>query len=212
MDLEDVYEAYRSEPSFKATGLRRKGAKLLRGRGSETPKVLVVGPAPSAVDDAERRVFSGLQGACLESLMLLAGLRAYWSGKQTGVRVPPGCAEGIPPNAFITHLVKYRPDNRPPSLPEQLDSVKYLRMEWAALGGPKVIVAVGDVVWQNLCPSGFVGSSIHWSVGQEFPLKGDVSLWPMYHPNYGIRHEEMQTKMEESWERFGASLREDGVI
>jgi uracil-DNA glycosylase len=192
MDLEDVYEEYREDPTFKTSGLRAKGAKLIRGRGSETPKALVVGPAPSAIDAAERRPFSGLQGACLESLMRLAGLDLS--------------------NSFITHIVKYRPPGRPPSLPEQLRSTDYLRKEWAALGGPKILVAVGDIAWKSLCPSGFVSSSIHWSVGQEFTLRGEVSLWPMYHPNYGIKHEEMQEKMEGHWELLGRTLREDGVL
>ena len=212
MELEEVYEAYREEPLFEQSGLRKKKAKLVRGRGSATPAVLLVGPVPSAVDYAERRPFAGLPGVVLESLMVLAGLHAHWIGKQTGLKVPPGCAEGIPPNAFITHLVKYRPEGRTPTLPEQLKSVEYLRLEWAALGGPKVIVAVGDVAWQNLCPSAFVGSSIHWHAGSEFPLKGGVNLWPMYHPNYGIKHADMQEKMEGHWERFGAALKEDGVI
>jgi uracil-DNA glycosylase len=210
MDLEDVYEAYRAEELFGRTKLRRKSSVLLRGRGSETPKVLIVGPAPSAVDTVNNRVFDGLPGVVLESLMHLAGLHASWTGKQTGLHVPPGCAEGVPPNARITYLVKYRADNRPPGISEQLKSVEYLRQEWAALGGPRVIVAVGDVVWKCLGPP--TAGSIHWVVGQEWTLKGNVALWPMYHPNYGIKHEEMQEKMEEHWERFGAALREEGIL
>lgn len=212
MDLEEVYEAYRAEPLFKKTGLRMKGAKLLRGRGSHMPAVLLVGPAPSALDAAEGRPFAGLQGACLESLMALAGLTPYWLGKQTGLRMPPGCPEAYPPNSFLTHLVKYRAD-RPPTLAEQLESVKYLRQEWVALGGPKVIIGIGDVVWKNLGPAAIaVSSSIHWSVGQEFLLNRGVGFWPMYHPNYGIKHADMQAKMEEHWERMGKALKEDGVI
>lgn len=211
MGIDELYVDYQEDETFRDTGLHKKKSVFVPGRGSRTPKVMLVGPAPSALDTAEKRCFSGLPGVCLESLMALAGLRLGWVGKQTGLRVPPECAEGLPPNAFLTLLVKYRhPKSGRPTLADEITSLDYLRQEWSLLGGPRVIVAIGDTVWKHLGPP--VASSIHWSVGQEYLMKGNVSLWPMYHPNYGIKHAEMQEKMEEHWERFGAALREDGVL
>lgn len=212
MDLVDVYDAYRSDPEFRASSLIKRGSVFIPGRGSDTPKVLVVGPAPSATDLAEGRCFTGLVGASLVSLMSLARLSPYWTGKQTGVKVIPGCAEGVPPNAWLTHLVKYRRETGP-TIADLMHSREFLRMEWAALGGPKVIIGIGDIVWKWIGPPGIAeSSSIHWSVGQEFELKGGVHFWPQYHPNYGIKHEEMCEKMELSWMAMGQALREDGWL
>jgi uracil-DNA glycosylase family 4 len=212
MDLVDVYDAYQGDQDFLHSKLSHRKAVFIPGRGSETPKVLVVGPAPSAVDLADKRCFSGLVGASLTSLMKLAGLSPYWTGKLTGIKVIAGCGEGVPPNAWLTHLVKYRRETGP-TISDLVHSRDYLRQEWTALGWPKVIIGIGDVVWKWLGPPGICEkSSIHWSVGQEFLLRGGVSFWPQYHPNYGIAHEEMRDKMEESWERMGAALREDGRI
>lgn len=211
MVLEDVYEAYRAEPYFKTSGLRAKRSVLLRGRGSPTPAVLVVGPYPAALDTAEGKVFAGLPGVCLESLMSLAGLRTYWAGKQTGVKVPPGCAEGIPGNAFITHLVKYRADGgRAPTLPELLKSKEYLRKEYQSLGGPRVIVVLGQTVWSVMGPP--ATGQLVWNVGKVNYMPGGVLMYGMYHPNYGIKHAEMQEKMEQHWTELGEALREEGIV
>lgn len=212
MDLVDAYDEYRSDKGLQASGLIKNKSIFIPGRGSETPKVLVVGPAPSATDLAEKRAFSGLVGASLVSLMSLARLSPYWTGKQTGVKVIPGCAEGVPPNSWMTMLVKYRRETGP-TLSDLMRSRDHLRNEWAALGGPKVIVGIGDVVWKWLGPAGIAEkSSIHWSVGQEFDLKGGVRFFPQYHPNYGIKHEDMREKMEEHWALMGKALREGGVL
>lgn len=187
MSLAEVYDAYRGDRRFDH--LRTEGIVLVPGNGSSRPKVLIVGEAPGATENTARKPFVGASGRALRSLITdAAGLD--------------------PDDYFITNVVKYRPPgNRPPEAEEVEASLPYLRREYAALGEPPVIVAVGGTAWIALRPKTHERASILAAAGIAVELPGGKALWPMAHPAYGLRNRNYRSTMESDWERFGAWFR-----
>lgn len=186
--LPDVYDAYRGDRAFDH--LRTDGIVLVPGEGSSRPNVFIVGEAPGAMENVHKRPFVGASGVVLRSLIKdVAGLD--------------------PKDYFITNVVKYRPpNNRTPEWQEIAASLPYLRQEYAALGSPAVIVAVGGVGLLALRPEGET-RGILACAGQAIPLKGGKALWPMIHPAYGLRNPQARSAMEQHWEQFGIWFREE---
>lgn len=189
LTLADVYDAYRADRAFDH--LREPaGTILVPGEGSSRPNVFIVGEAPGAMENVHKRPFVGASGQVLRSLIKdSAGLE--------------------PQDYFITNVVKYRPpNNRTPEPEEVAASLPYLRQEFAALGGPAVIVAVGGVAFNVFRPTQGPRGGILRHAGTPMH-SGHRALWPMIHPAYGLRNAAARPKMEEHWEQFGIWYREE---
>jgi uracil-DNA glycosylase len=187
--LPDVYESIRGDRAFDH--LRTEGIVLVPGEGSSRPKALIVGEAPGALENTQRRPFVGASGRVLRSLI-----------KDT--------AQLDAADYFITNVVKYRPPgNRTPE-PAEIEAARpYLRQEWSALGRPRVMVAVGGTAFNALWPSDWARlGGVAKYVGRPHEVKGGCKLWVMYHPAYGLRNASVRPEMEEHWERFGDWMRE----
>lgn len=188
MTLPDIYDTYRADRRFDH--LRTQGIVLVPGEGSSRPKVFIVGEAPGAMENTHKRPFVGASGAVLRSLITdAAGLD--------------------PTDYFITNVVKYRPPgNRAPSYEEMLASMPYLRQEYAAVGSPAVLVAVGGTALMCLRPEGET-RGILACAGTPLKLPRGKALWPMIHPAYGLRNANARLTMEKHWEQFGIWFREE---
>lgn len=188
LTLADVYDAYRGDSRFDH--LRTDSIILVPGEGSSRPNVFIVGEAPGAMENVHKRPFVGASGQVLRSLIKdSAGLE--------------------PQDYFITNVVKYRPpNNRMPTEEERAASLPYLRQEFAAVGAPAVIVAVGGVAFSMFRPKDETRGILACS-GQPIALAQGRALWPMIHPAYGLRNAAARPKMEEHWEQFGIWFREE---
>jgi uracil-DNA glycosylase family 4 len=186
VSLAEIYEDYRADPEFKH--MRTEGIVLVPGEGSVAARILIVGEAPGASENTAVRPFVGASGRVLRSLIKdVANLSAD--------------------DYFITNAVKYRPSgNRTPVPFELIRSVPYLRREWAAVGRPPVIVAVGGTAKNAFAPH---LPGVLQSAGQRYPLKGGVLLCPMLHPAYGLRVPQARDTMEAHWEAFGEWFRQE---
>lgn len=187
LTLGDVYEAYRTDPAFDH--FRTPGVVLVPGEGSSKPNVFVVGEAPGATENTAKRPFVGASGAVLRSL----------------ISDSAGIAER---DLFITNVVKYRPrGNRTPEPEEISASLPYLRQEYAALGSPKVVIAVGATAKAALAPQmpGVLGVA-----GRPLPFgRNGAKLWIMVHPAYGLRNPAFRPEMEKHWTHLGDWYRKE---
>jgi uracil-DNA glycosylase len=182
--LADVYEAYRAERAFDH--LRAEGRPLVPGEGSHSSSVFIVGEAPGATENTQRRPFIGAAGQVLRSLM-------------------EHCSEIPWEEFFITNVLKYwpGPGNRNPTGLEIKASVPYLRREWAAVGRPTAIVLVGGIAKSAMLPAEDRG--ILQLAGKPYAAAGGVTMWPMIHPSYVLRQrsEDLQFKVERHWADLG---------
>lgn len=68
-------ELYAELEAFKHMPMRHEGAKnLVRHRGSLTPRLLVIGDAPDADEDASGQAFAGKPGAMIDMALKAAGI------------------------------------------------------------------------------------------------------------------------------------------
>ncbi len=124
--LEAVYQAVHDDPYWEH--LRKPGINLVEGYGQRDPeycRVLIVGEAPGATENARGRPFCGPSGRVLNILMREAEIRLDDEPNQTalgpegfeGSTLHEEAYEVWGANAFVTNVVKYRPPgNRTPSI------------------------------------------------------------------------------------------------
>ena len=190
LQLLDVYEEIEEDPNWNH--LRRPGIILVKGDNHETAEtatVMVVGEAPGARENGAGRPFVGASGNVLDQLMGLAGLDRK--------------------AAFITNVVKYRPEgNRTPNTRELFLGQRTLRKEWLVIR-PKLTIAVGATAHSAIHPVGYMMSlTATPSEPYEYNRARGSFCVSVYHPAYGLRQPKMQDRMERQWERLGEWLSE----
>jgi DNA polymerase len=137
------------------------GTNLVVGRGSLTPRVVFVGEAPGAEEDAQRLPFVGRSGQMLEQ----------WIA---------ACSLG-PDDYYITNVVKTRPpENRDPT-PDEVALCAPLLARQLALLRPHVIVAVGRFAMNYFYPK-------KKSILAESGKLHDGKIFVIPHPSYFLRN------------------------
>jgi uracil-DNA glycosylase family 4 len=195
--LTEIYDRVRADSFWDQ--LRLPGIHLVEGYGAYRPRVLLSGEAPGATENSRLRPFCGASGQALMQLMAVAGLRTE-----------DGSPDGeLAANSFITNVVKYRPPgNRTPTGSEIERGRIALRQEWATLGRPKVLVALGGTARSALVP----GTTGTLGAGHPVEIGEGVTVWVMYHPAFPLRQRSLRPKVEKHWERFGEWLKENGHV
>lgn len=189
MDLIDFSEEYRASDDFRH--LQTPGTFYVPGRGSERPRVMLLGEAPGATENLERKPFVGASGRVLGGLMELAGLSEE--------------------NTYITNTVKFRPPgNRTPTAEEVVRSRRWIRQEWKILRKPPVIVAVGRVPLACVGPH-FTPIS-NYAGRPQLARDSALIIWPMFHPAYALRNPPIRPECELHWQKLGAWLNEEGLL
>jgi uracil-DNA glycosylase family 4 len=125
--LKMIYRAYARDPAFHRLRTDPPQPKrVVPGRGSLNPRVVLVGEAPGRAEAATRKPFMGAAGTVLNGLLAYVGLTRA--------------------DVFVTNVVKYRPTigqisvrNRTPSWPEIAASRPYLINELDLFPGVPVI-------------------------------------------------------------------------
>jgi DNA polymerase len=80
---------------------------------------------------------------------------------------------------YITNVVKcYSPSNRKPEIDEVVACEPFLTIELKLLR-PIIVVSLGAVAFESLCPS----LSFSDSLGKIVKSKFDVNVYPVYHPS-----------------------------
>lgn len=179
----DLLEMYAADDRFRYP--RDGSVHLVAGDGSSRPRLLIVGDAPGAVDSTQQKPFRGRDGQVLRSLIKdVAGFRkGDWYG---------------------TYVLKHRVGK--PHLMESIAGRDYLEAEHRLLGSPPVIVAVGSLAWETLGTPG-MGGVKSWA-GKPMAGPWGSTLCAMLHPRYGLKHPEVQDKIEEHWEALASWMKE----
>lgn len=195
--LDSIREKHQYWMIYQNSKFKAKLSNHYVGGEGNNPRVMLIGEAPGALEDAKRRPFIGDSGLVLRELMALAGLF-------TGSTPHFGTA-----NCWLTNVVKFRPPgNRTPTQQEIMSVRQLLRMEWIAIGQPRIVVPVGGVALQAIYGRKL---SILGTAAKPRPetssTRRRMIVYPMIHPSYGLRGgKQVQDKLEEHWEALGAFL------
>ena len=158
MDLEDVYDAYKLDPSFKHL---RDIYNFVPGMGNPNAELLFVGEAPGQTENTLKVPFCGVSGRILDRMLDSIGLDRS--------------------KCYVTNLLKYRPSetNRDPNPQELIDSIPYLTEEIRIIK-PRLVVSLGTVPARAFLP----GHRFKDVKGSTFALTPDIDLFVTYHPAY----------------------------
>jgi DNA polymerase len=165
-------EELRAEAETLPLSVRRPNAPLVFSDGNPNSGLMVIGEAPGAEEERQRRPFVGPAGQLLDRMLAAIGL------DRTGV--------------YITNLSLWRPGaNRVPNLQEAAELLPLLHRH-IALVNPRLILAVGGASAKALLdtPSGIMRLRGRW---QEIEVEGaGYPLLATFHPAYLLRSPEQK--------------------
>lgn len=135
------------------------------GVGNRQARLMLIGEAPGATEDARGEPFVGEAGQLLDKMLAAIGLSRD--------------------QVFIANILKCRPpQNRDPLASEVAECMPYLlkQIEWIQ---PKLIVALGRIAAQNLL---HVTTSLSRLRGATYAFgPEEIPLMVTYHPAYLLR-------------------------
>jgi len=145
-------------------------AKLVPGEGDPKTRLVFVGEAPGADEDAQGRPFVGRSGKLLEKIINAMGFMRQ--------------------DVYICNILKCRPPKNRPPKPEEIELCLPLLHKQLEIIQPEIIVALGASAAHTLLktktPIGQLRGQFHdfyISEGAD-PIK----LMPTYHPAYLLRN------------------------
>lgn len=152
----------------EACGLRRSCTHTVPGEGSASPRVMFVGEAPGADEDASGRPFVGAAGRLLTRII------------EQGMGLP---RESV----FIANLLKCRPPgNRDPQPAEKAACTPYLEEQIRILQ-PEVVIALGRHAANHLLGRNAPMSVLRGRLHASGDLPGLPPVLATYHPAYLLR-------------------------
>lgn len=176
--LEDIAREIRehrgcgSEPCETCT-------QLVPGEGPDSARVVVVGEAPGAREDATGRPFVGQAGRLLDELLAEAGLERD--------------------AVFITNVVKARPPgNRDPKAAEVAHHRPWLEAQLAVVE-PELVVPLGRHALRHFAADAKIGEVHGTRVGER--------LFPLYHPAAALHNPRLRETLMADARALGAELR-----
>jgi len=162
------------------------------GEGDPNAKIMFIGEAPGADEDAQGRPFVGRAGQLLDKIIAACGL------KRTDV--------------FICNVLKCRPPgNRDPKLDEITSCLPYLQRQIETIA-PDIIIALGAHAAQTLLDSTKAIGELRGQFHEYYPgfAAPPVKLMATYHPAYLLRSHSPENRRK-VWEDMKAALKEIGL-
>ncbi|MDR1298874.1 MAG: uracil-DNA glycosylase [Oscillospiraceae bacterium] len=139
-------------------------SNVVFGAGRRDAKILLVGEAPGANEDAQGLPFVGKAGNLLDDMLKIIGL-------------------GRDKNVYITNIIKCRPPgNRDPSPSEREMCLPWLRAQFALMR-PQLTICLGRISATALISEDFKITRDH---GKWFE-KGDSLFTALFHPSALLR-------------------------
>jgi DNA polymerase len=141
--------------------------------GNRSARLMFVGEAPGADEDAQARPFVGRAGQLLTKIIEAIGLKRE--------------------EVLIGNVNRCRPPGNRPPTPEEAEMCKPFLLREIAAVQPEVIVVLGNTAMKNLLD---VKQGITKVRGQFQDYQG-VKVMPTFHPAYLLRD---PSKKKETWE------------
>ncbi|MFA5164116.1 MAG: uracil-DNA glycosylase [Candidatus Omnitrophota bacterium] len=169
----------------KACPLYRTKTNYVFSDGSDNARLMFVGEAPGADEDAQGVPFVGRAGQLLTKMIEAMGLRRQ--------------------EVYICNVLKCRPpENRSP-LPEEVKACKGYLMRQIELVSPKVICCLGKHAAQALLDMDVPITKVR---GKEMEFNGRIMI-PTYHPAYLLRNPPAKKEVWEDLKKIMKILSED---
>ena len=156
--------------SCTACPLHKTRTNAVPGEVNPDARLVFVGEAPGADEDAQGRPFVGRAGKLLTSIIEAMGLQRS--------------------DVFICNILKCRPpSNRDPQTTEIAACIDYLHQQLAVID-PEIIVALGAYAARTLLDTTEAIGRLRGRIHQYYPnpMAAPVKLVATYHPAYLLRN------------------------
>ena len=153
--------------------LYERRTHIVHTEGNRSARLMFIGEAPGADEDAQARPFVGRAGQLLTKIIESIGFKRE--------------------EVLIGNVNRCRPPGNRPPTPEEAATCKPFLLREIAAVGPEVIVVLGNTATQNLLG---VKQGISRLRGQFQDYQG-VKVMPTFHPAYLLRD---PSKKKETWE------------
>jgi len=150
-------------------GLGKTRTNAVPGEGNPDARIVFVGEAPGADEDAQGRPFVGRAGHLLDKIINAMGLKRS--------------------DVYICNILKCRPpENRDPRPDEVINCLPYLQ-EQLEIIEPEIIVALGAHAARTLLENNKSIGQLRGKLHDYYPSLGKppVKLMATYHPAYLLR-------------------------
>ena len=167
-------------------GLSRRNA--VPGEGPAAARLVWVGEAPGAAEDAAARPFVGASGRFLRQEMQAVGID--------------------PDQVFITNVVKCRPPgNRPPRADEVSICTSLYLARQMQIVRPRGVVALGATAGQALLADRVRMTQDHGTWREDYNLTAQpLSVFVTYHPAAALRNERWRQDLREDLRALAQAL------
>jgi len=165
--------------------------RVVFGEGSSNAKVMLIGEAPGADEDAQGRPFVGLSGQMLSKVMKDAGMDRS--------------------KCYITNIVKCRPpQNRLPSPEEAVTCSRYLISQLFTIR-PNYIITIGKFSTEFLFtianhPFTTI-TSVHGCLIRLSVFGYSVHVFPTFHPSAGLRNKAYLAMLIKDLHKFAGMIK-----
>jgi DNA polymerase len=153
--------------------LHQERTNIVHTDGNRKARLMFVGEAPGADEDAQARPFVGRAGQLLTKIIEAIGLKRE--------------------EVLIGNVNRCRPPSNRPPTPEEASMCKPFLLREIAVVQPEVIVVLGNTAMRNLLD---IKQGITRVRGQFQDFHG-VKVMPTFHPAYLLRD---PSKKKETWE------------
>lgn len=167
-DAGDSFEKIRADIAVcRRCSLCEGRTNTVPGEGNPHARLILIGEAPGADEDATGRPFVGRAGQHLDKILAAAGFRRE--------------------EVFIGNILKCRPpENRTPTLEEMKCCTPFLRRQLALIK-PQLIGLLGNTSCKYVLGPDVLG--ITKIRGTWFDSIFGIPCMPMYHPSYLLRNQ-----------------------
>lgn len=176
LNLDEIAEKIRSCTKCRLSETRNNAVS---GEGDPYAELMFVGEGPGETEDRQGRPFVGRAGNKFTEILNSVDLDRQ--------------------DVFITNVVKCRPpENRNPKEDEQQACLPYLEAQIAEIN-PSVIVTLGNTATKLLIDP---GQGITKVRGSFYNWRGNIQVFPMYHPSYLLRYpsKEKGSPKHQTWQ------------
>ncbi len=156
--------------TFDTLSIAKTATNTVFADGTENAKIMLIGEAPGAEEDAQGIPFCGASGQLLDQMLNYIGLQRK-------------------NNFYITNTIFWRPPGNRRPTPEELAICLPFVEKHIALINPNLIILVGGTAVSSLLDS---KQGITQLRGKFFKynnryLKDDISITAIFHPSYLLR-------------------------
>lgn len=134
--------------------------------GIANNKIMLIGEAPGANEDAEGKPFVGRSGKLLDKILECVGFSRE-------------------KNIYICNTIKCRPPNNRNPLPEEKEACREFLDAQLNILKPKIILLCGAVAMESMLGKKVGITKVH---GQWFDGPNNSKMMPIFHPAYLLRN------------------------